>query len=62
MDYRTGWNDAQITIVLALLKYREELLSKGAAKGFDSRILQTIESVVDGATAIVVELEPKNAE
>jgi hypothetical protein len=57
MDYRTGWNDAQITIVLALLHFREQLLTGAAAKGLDEKAQITIKHTMDGAIAIVVELD-----
>jgi hypothetical protein len=62
MDYRTGWNDAQITGVLAMMKYKEELLIKGVAAKLPAESLETMRLVVDGAMDILMKVEPKDAE
>lgn len=68
MTYETGWSDAQITVLLALMKYRQDLVAAVAKREWDTpelrvKIIETIESVMDGVTNVVVEVgEQKNAQ
>lgn len=62
MTYETGWSDAQITILLALVKYRQDLIAAVAKREWPTqevraKIIETVENVMDGATEIVVNLK-----